>query len=191
MAYGCYDEAVCTAPLGPIPKIEIISGPKNNSVLFWGFEDSELTITGSCFSSIDCQNKITIGHDRHQCVVREATPTSLKCNIKGNPGNINPLESLEILDITVNVFNQGKAFMNLPYPQMATFRLYPKLESNDLKEGSWGGGSVLTLSGHGLLPNGGIEAVQVIFGEPGTEKSCTIIVVEYKCWLTEPKLLFI
>ena len=115
-----FKAAICLTPA--VTAVEISSGPKNISFPFWGFEDSELTITGSGFSSTNCQNKIAIGHDGHQCIVTEATPTSIKCNIEGSPVNIKPLESLEILDITLNVLNQGKAFMNLPNPHMATFR---------------------------------------------------------------------
>ena len=108
-----------------------------------------------------------------------ATATSLVCNVKGNPGNTEPLESLKNQQITVNVLNQGKSIMNLPNPDMAKFKLYPKIISTNIAEGSWAGGSILTLSGTGLLPRGEKEAVLVIFGEVGSQKSCAIVDVKY------------
>ena len=48
-----------------------------------------------------------------------------------------------------------------------------------LAEGGWAGGSILTLTGTGLLPAGGSEAVLVILGEEGRQKSCSILSVNY------------
>ena len=48
-----------------------------------------------------------------------------------------------------------------------------------LAEGGWAGGSILTLTGTGLLPAGGSGAVLVILGEEGRQKSCSILSVNY------------
>merc|ERR1711915_771109 len=69
--------------------------------------------------------------------------------------------------------------MNLPNPDMAKFKLYPKISGANLVEGSWAGGSLFVLSGSGLTPRGGKEAVYVIFGEVGAQKSCAIVDVKY------------
>merc|ERR1719483_104165 len=172
-----FKASTCLTP--DVTSLAISSGPKNASVPSWGFEDSELTISGTGFSSTACQNQITIGTAGHQCVVSAATPTSLVCNVKGNPGNKEPLESLKNQEIIVNVLNQGNAIMNVPNPELAKFKLYPKITSQNLAEGSWAGGSIVTLSGTGLVPRGGKEAILVIFGEVGSQKSCAIVEVQY------------
>ena len=114
------------------------------------------------------------------CDVTAATSTSLVCNIKGNPGgNIPSLESLQNVQVTVNVLNQGVAVMNLPNPDLAKFRLYPQISAQSITEGSWAGGSILSFTGTGLIPKGGKEAILIIVGEFGAQKSCAIIEATY------------
>ena len=173
-----FKSATCLTPV--IDNVEITSGPKNSSVPSWGFEDSELTITGSGFSSTQCQNEITVGDDSFKCEVSSASSSSLVCNIKGNPGgDVTPLNSLENTPVTVNVLNQGVAIMSIPNPDMAKFRLYPKITSQSINEGSWAGGSVISFTGTGLVPKGGKEAILVIFGEEGAQMSCSVIEATY------------
>ena len=173
-----FKSATCLTPV--IDNVEITSGPKNSSVPSWGFEDSELTITGSGFSSTQCQNEITVGDDSFKCEVSSASSSSLVCNIKGNPGgNVTPLNSLENTPVTLNVLNQGVAIMSIPNPDMAKFRLYPKITSQSINEGSWAGGSVISFTGTGLVPKGGKEAILVIFGEEGSQMSCSVIEATY------------
>ena len=173
-----FKSATCLTPV--IDNVEITSGPKNTSVPSWGFEDSELTITGSGFSSTQCQNEITVGKGSFKCEVSSASSSSLVCNIKGNPGgDVTPLNSLENTAVTVNVLNQGVAIMSIPNPDMAKFRLYPKITSQSVNEGSWSGGSVISFTGTGLVPKGGKEAILVIFGEEGSQMSCAVIEATY------------
>ena len=116
-----FKSASCLTPV--IDNLVITSGPKNSSVPSWGFEDSELTITGSGFSSTQCQNEITVGDGNFKCELASATASSLVCNIKGNPGgDVAPLNSLENTPVTVNVLNQGVAIMSIPNPDMANTR---------------------------------------------------------------------
>ena len=172
-----FKSASCLTPV--VSAVEISSGPKNSSVPSWGFENSQLTISGSGFSSTQCQNQISIGPD-HQCAVTSATATSIVCNVNGNPGGeTQPLKSLANNEVTVNILNQGIAVMKVSSPETAKFRLYPQITAQSLTEGSWAGGSVLTLSGSGLLTEAGKKAVLVIFGEEGLQKSCAIIDVSY------------
>ena len=172
-----FKSSSCLTPV--VTKVEVTSGPKNSSVPSWGFEDSELTISGSGFSSTECQNQISVGGD-HKCQVSSASPTSIVCNVRGNPGgDVAPLESLNNNEISVNILNQGVAVMKVDNPETAKFRLYPQISSQSLAEGSWAGGSVVSFSGTGLVTRGGKEAVLVIFGEEGFQKSCAIISVSY------------
>ena len=89
------------------------------------------------------------------------------------------MESLQNREVTVNILNQGIGVMKVSSPETAKFRLYPRVDSQSLSEGSWAGGSVVTFSGSGLLTKGGKTAVLVIFGEEGLQKSCAIIEVTY------------
>ena len=60
------------------------------------------------------------------------------------------------------------------------FRLYPKITSASLSEGSWAGGSILVLSGSGLIPQGGAKATLVIFGDQTSgQKSCAIVDIAF------------
>ena len=114
------------------------------------------------------------------CEITAATSTSLVCNIKGNPGgDVASMESLQNVQVTVNVLNQGVAVMNLPNPELAKFRLYPQISSQSITEGSWAGGSILSFTGTGLVPKGGKDAILVIVGESGAQKSCAVIEVTY------------
>jgi hypothetical protein len=101
--------------------------------------------------------------------------------VAGNPGgDTTPLESLTSQKVGVNILNQGEALFNVQNPNEAKFRLYPKITSASLAEGSWAGGSLLVLSGSGLIPRGGSEAILVIFGEEGgSQKSCAIVDIAF------------
>ena len=90
-----------------------------------------------------------------------------------------PLNSLENTPVTVNVLNQGVAIMSIPNPDMAKFRLYPKISGQSITEGSWAGGSVISFTGTGLVPKGGKKAIFVIFGEEGAQMSCRVIEATY------------
>ena len=81
------------------------------------------------------------------------------------------MESLQNMPVSVNILNQGIAVMSVPNPEMAKFRLYPRVTSQSITEGSWSGGSVISFTGTGLLPKGGKDAILVIIGEDGAQMS--------------------
>ena len=152
----------------------------NTSISFEGLEGSSLTIGGSGFATNACQNMVRIGSEGHICAISSSTATSISCTVNGNPGGeIAPMESLNNMAISINVLNQGEAIFNVPNPDMVKFQLYPKISSSNIAEGSWAGGSLFVLTGSGLIPRGGKEAVLVIFGEEGSQKSCAIVDIAY------------
>ena len=123
------------------------------------------------------QNVIKIGE--HSCDVNTASETSIECTLVGNPAGKEPLNSLRKEFITLNVLNSGSAIIADENTDMGQLMLYPEIKSVNIAEGSWTGGSILTFSGKGLLPYGGIETVLIILGEEGFQASCSVISVEY------------
>ena len=141
------------------------------------FDNAKLTLNGQGFSTTACQNDVRIGE--HSCLVDAATSTSIICTLQGNPQGGVPLQSLRKEFLSVNILNSGKAIIADDNTDMGSLVLYPEIKSVNIAEGSWTGGNVLILSGKGLLPYGGIETVQIIFGEEFFQASCSVISVTY------------
>ena len=150
-----------------------LNATKPNYIL----DAAQLTITGQGFSTKACQNEVNIG--QHSCKVDTATATSIVCTFEGNPEGQEGFKSLNKEFISLNVLNSGNAIMADENTDMGQLVLYPEIKSVNLAEGSWTGGNILILSGKGLLPHGGMETVQVIFGEEGFQASCSVISVTY------------
>ena len=89
------------------------------------------------------------------------------------------MESVKTQVLGLNVLNQGEALFNT-WSDKVKFRLYPKITTASLSEGSWAGGSILVLSGTGLIPQGGAQATLVIFGDETIgQKSCAIVDIAF------------
>ena len=100
------------------PRVTGVSGPG------WGHEGDTLTLTGQGFSAQTCQNKVQLGGG--ECEVTTATPTELQCQVRGGPVS---LPSLTRHALAVTVLNRGAALITPPDPDLASFRLYPRIDT--------------------------------------------------------------
>ena len=170
-----FKSATCLTP--EVTDVIISDMPStSSSTPFDGHEGTSLTITGTGFAATSCQNTVRVGDAGHLCSIASASATSISCTINGNPGgDIAPMESLKTQVLSLNVLNQGEALFNTWFDKVK-FRLYPTITTASLSEGSWAGGSIIILSGSGLIPRGGAQATLVIFGdETSGQKSCAIV----------------
>ena len=177
-----FKAATCLTP--EVTDVTISDQPaitsSSSNTPFDGYQGTSLTITGTGFAATSCQNTVRIGDAGHLCSITSASATSISCTINGNPGgDIPPMESMKTQVLGLNVMNQGEALFNTWFDKVK-FRLYPKITTASLSEGSWAGGSIFVLSGSGLIPQGGAEATLVIFGDETIgQKSCAIVDIAF------------
>ena len=169
-----FKSALCLTP--KVTKVEITSGQLNNSISNWITDNAELTFTGEGFSTQSCQNSVKLGND-HSCSIKSVSSTSIVCNLNANTEN--PLPSLRLETLSLNVMNKGYSLLALNILELSKMMLFPVIDNINRAEGSWTGGNILKLTGTGLLPYGGKKTVRVIFGEEGFQAECTILEVTY------------
>ena len=102
--------AGCTGPTGPHPALFQFGywsclSPEVRSILpKTGHSGTDITIIGAGFSTVACQNEVTLGG--YTCVVKQASSKSLVCNLDTSSGDV-PVGELLTLEVTVS--NRGQA----------------------------------------------------------------------------------
>ena len=159
--------ASCLTP--EISNVAVSSGAASgNDSAVMGYGDAQLTITGSGFSAVQCENIVKVGDTL--CSVSSATESEIVCDV-----DTTSVTSLKALTVSVTVQNNGEAVQKVSEDTAGKLYVVPKVEAISPVVGSWAGGSILTLTGSGLKPHDGI--VTVNFGEPPFHKGCAIIEV--------------
>jgi len=164
-----------------ITDVQISSGSTSGNVsTLMGFADSELTISGSGFSTEMCENVVMVGET--ECAVSSATAATIVCSVDAAA-----ITSLSPLPVTVNIQNNGDAVQKVSEDSAGKLYVVPKIDAISPTTGSWAGGSILTLTGSGLNPTDGI--VTINFGELPFQTACAIIeVTSSKVACTVPEL---
>ena len=160
--------ASCLSP--EISSVMVVSGGEaaGNSSAVMGYGDAQLTISGSGFSSVQCENIVKVGES--PCSVTAASDSEIVCDV-----DTASVTSLMGHTVSVNVQNNGEAVQRVSEDTAGKLYVVPKVETISPVVGSWAGGSILTLTGTGLNPHDGI--VTVNFGEPPFQKGCAIVEV--------------
>lgn len=112
--------------------------------------DDLIIISGSGFSTTQCENEVRIG--AHVCALTASSATSLSCQIGPNSGLYANFEyPLEVL-----VKNSGYALQT----ETLTVKFLPKITAFTPMEGSIAGGLIINIEGDGFLN----EATLVVIG---------------------------
>ena len=157
--------ATCITP--EITSVLVSSGnTAGNSSSVMGYGNAELTISGSGFSQIACENVVKVGNS--MCDVTSASENAIVCNVDATT-----ITSMAAHTVTVNVQNNGEAVQKVSEDSAGKLYVMPKVDTIEPLVGSWAGGSILKLMGNGLNPDDGI--VTVNFGEPPFQKGCAIV----------------
>lgn len=113
------------------------AAPGNASSMM-GFADSELTILGSGFSDVACENTVMVGDTG--CVITSAAADSITCNVDSST-----ITSLGGHTVSVNVMNHGYAVQKVTSDSAGKLFVVPRIDSISPSSGSWAGGSILTI----------------------------------------------
>ena len=152
-----------------ITEVSVYSGSAaGNSSAVMGYGSAALNISGSGFSSVQCENRVRVGDS--DCIVTAASESEILCDV-----DMATITSLQPHTVTVNVENNGEAVQKVSEDTAGKLYVVPRVVSISPTVGSWAGGSILTLTGSGLNPHDGI--VTVNFGEPPFQKGCAIVEV--------------
>merc|ERR1719239_658627 len=145
-----------------------ISAAPGNASSMMGFADAELTISGSGFSGVACENVVTVGET--DCAITSAAADSITCDVDSSA-----ITSLGGHTVSVNVMNNGYAVQKVASDSAGKLYVVPKIDAISPASGSWAGGSILTITGSGLNPTDGI--VTINFGEGAFAMACAIVEV--------------
>ena len=106
--------------------------------------DTTIEISGIGFSSESCY--LTVKFDQHICDISWSNETTIICklNITGKP------QPNRELAVSVHVSNRGYALQDSRNPRDFRVKLKPVIFSMTPKEGSLGGGTLITLEGTGF-----------------------------------------
>jgi len=129
----------CT--LGQVSSVSPSSGPSGTSV----------TITGTGFSTTQCENVVFIGSS-YQCPITSASTTQLVCQIAAN----SQLNAKSIQNVNVAQDRQGL----LRNAGLIQFQFQAQISSISPTQGSVLGGTLVTINGDGFVP----EDTRVIVG---------------------------
>merc|ERR1719239_2005518 len=144
------------------------SAAPGNASSMMGFADAELTISGSGFSGVACENVVTVGET--DCAITSAAADSITCDVDSAA-----ITSLGGHTVSVNVMNNGYAVQKVASDSAGKLYVVPKIDAISPASGSWAGGSILTITGSGLNPTDGI--VTINFGEGAFAMACAIVEV--------------
>merc|ERR1719239_970897 len=144
------------------------SAAPGNASSMMGFADAELTISGSGFSGVACENVVTVGET--DCAITSAAADSITCDVDSSA-----ITSLGGHTVSVNVMNNGYAVQKVASDSAGKLYVVPKIDAISPASGSWAGGSILTITGSGLNPTDGI--VTINFGEGAFAMACAIVEV--------------
>ena len=142
------------------------SAAPGNASSMMGFADAELTISGSGFSSVACENVVTVGETA--CTITAAAADSITCDVDSTA-----ITSLGGHTVSVNVMNNGYAVQRVESDSAGKLYVVPRIDAISPTSGSWAGGSILTITGSGLNPTDGI--VTINFGEGAFAMACAIV----------------
>ena len=109
-----------------------------------GTTNTDITLTGSGFSTLDCQNVISVGG--HTCAVVSSSESSVVCRVGANQG----ATSGTLHDVAVQVSNRGNALNTVRGHRNRKFALMPSVSSVSPAEGSTEGGTMVTITGSGF-----------------------------------------
>jgi len=109
-----------------------------------GTASTVVTITGTGFSTIDCQNEVMMGSN--PCTVASSTATEITCNVA--PVDDALVGTFE--QISVRVKNIGYGLSTAPGGRSSLFLLLPNIASVTPSSGSTAGGTKITISGKGF-----------------------------------------
>ena len=152
-----------------ITSVTVSSGiADGNSSLVQGYGDAELTIAGSGFSDIPCENEVKVGPST--CLVTSSSDSEIVCNVDQTT-----ITSSAPHTVSVNVANNGEAVQKVSGDSAGKLYVVPKVDTIEPLVGSWSGGSILKLVGTGLKPDD--EIVTINFGEGQFSKGCAIVEV--------------
>ena len=164
--------AACLTP--SITAVEVSGEVNSNFSSITAYHGSTLTLTGSGFSTNDCQNVVKLGDSA--CSIATSSETEITCTVDGSDSD---LSSLVGHPIDLSVMNLGNAVLETGDAKYSELTLSPMIESVNAVSGSWAGGNIYTLTGSGLIPEGGSETVFVTFGDQPYAMGCSIIDVSY------------
>lgn len=129
-----------------------------------GTLDSLITIKGSGFGSIGCENQVLINDII--CSIISSTTTELQCKLDDNSG----LEPNKVYQFGVLVKNFGYALQNGTF----TVKFLAIVTSLSTEIGSVAGGTQLTISGRGFIPlKTSIQIGQTIYYNDGLNVNIT------------------
>ncbi|XP_071792804.1 fibrocystin-L-like isoform X2 [Asterias amurensis] len=134
-----------------------------------GTPDQVISITGSGFSDVPCENQISIGE--YSCVTQTSTNVSLTCLIDTEDTMLVRVPQV----VTVVVKNLGLALNEISVPSKLVFTLRPQIDALSTHEGSLSGGTEITITGDGFAASSP-EEVSVWIGNSG----CLVQLVSYK-----------
>ena len=103
-----------------------------------------MAIRGTGFSSVDCENVISVGE--YSCTVQTSSATELTCLL--DPADSMPVG--EPLAVTVIVKNRGRALNRVPSPSAQGFTLRPRIDGLSTHQGSVVGGTQIVVTGSGF-----------------------------------------
>jgi len=113
--------------------------------------DTALTLTGTAFSSTQCENQVLIGD--FACPLTSSSPTQLVCQLGANSG----LRPNYPYKVRVRVANMGYALLNDTF----TLKFVPKVVSVSVSSGSTAGGTLVSIGGDGFLP----QSTVIVLGQ--------------------------
>ena len=109
-----------------------------------GTVQTQITLDGEGFSSVDCQNEVYIGD--YTCDAVSSAANSVSCTV----GRVNEVELGVLHPVSMLVGNRGYALINVMAPQDRSFGVIPNIEDIQPTSGSMAGGAVITISGFGF-----------------------------------------
>lgn len=105
--------------------------------------DDLLTIIGTGFSNVICENRVLIGDAR--CQIISASTTEITCRVGLNSG----LVANTVYPVQLAVNNYGFAVKDTLF----TVRFFPRVTNFTPTVGSTAGGSKIVITGDGFIPN--------------------------------------
>ncbi|XP_076030840.1 fibrocystin-L-like [Oratosquilla oratoria] len=163
---GCNSSAPETAPMFFVkdlcmtPTVTNVSASATETINGLGGiivrAGTELTLSGSGFGDQTCQTVVSVGEAL--CAVSASSETSITCTLDSQDG----LVSLQPQDLVVNVVNRGTATIDVPdYESQGRISIAPVITSFSPTQGSLAGGTLITITGSGLVSADGVARVML------------------------------
>ncbi|CAF0819146.1 unnamed protein product [Rotaria sp. Silwood1] len=156
----------CT--IGSVTSISPVQGPAGTSI----------TITGTGFSTVTCENIVLIGSS-YQCPILNVSTTQIVCQIGSN--SLLNAKSIENL----NVIRDRQGFLS--NDGLIQFQFQPKITNVSPLQGSTAGGTQVTITGDGFTPSD----TRVIVGSIEYTSQATITYSQIQFITQQPPLNYI